>query len=343
MTTSLGLLARSMFLLCVLVLLAAGFLLAWFTSWRADKLASLNSESELEKTDQGTVEYSARGEGSAVLVFHGAPGGYDQAMLVGSYFGEGDFHIVAPSRPGYLRTPLTTGVTPEEQADALADLVDRLAISRVAILARSCGAPAAVQFALRHPKKVWALVLISAVTAKSSFHGEPPRTEPGSLVLDKLGGDLGAWLFFEAAEKDPSRVLARIVDAENNGSSLQRQSLMGYILKDSDQLAWLQSLIGTFVPLSTREAGIRNDLVQIRALADLPFEKISTPMLIVHGTADNLVPFSEAEAISRRMPGAILFPVQGAGHLVEIGPWAAGVQSRIGDFLRQYSGRPSPP
>ena len=343
MRTSLGLLARSMFLLCVLVLLAVGFLLAWFASWRADKLASLNSESELEKTSRGTVEYSARGDGSAVLVFHGAPGGYDQAMLVGSYFGEGDFHIVAPSRPGYLRTPLTTGVTPEEQADALADLVDRLAISSVAILASSCGAPAAVQFALRHPKKVWALVLISAVIAKSNPGGEPPRREPGSLILAELGGDLGAWLFFEAAEKDPSRVLSRIVDAENNGSSLQRQSLIGYVLKDSDQLGWLQSLIGTFVPLSAREAGIRNDVVQIRGLADLPLEKISAPTLIVHGTADKCVPFAEAEAVARRIPGAILFPVQGAGHLVEIGPWAAGVQSRISDFLRQHSGRPSPP
>jgi pimeloyl-ACP methyl ester carboxylesterase len=78
-------------------------------------------------------------------------------------------------------------------------------------------------------------------------------------------------------------------------------------------------------------------------LPDLPFEKISTPTLIVHGTADKCVPFSEAEAVARRVPGAILFPVQGAGHLVEIGPWAAGVQSRIGDFLRQYSGRSSPP
>ena len=84
MTASLRLLARSSFLLCVLVLLVLGLILAWFASWRADRLAALDSASEITKTDLGPVEFLSRGEGPAVLVFHGAPGGYDQAMLLGS-------------------------------------------------------------------------------------------------------------------------------------------------------------------------------------------------------------------------------------------------------------------
>jgi len=35
-------------------------------------------------------------------------GGYDQAMLFGSGLAEHGFKVVAPSRPGYLRTPLST-------------------------------------------------------------------------------------------------------------------------------------------------------------------------------------------------------------------------------------------
>jgi pimeloyl-ACP methyl ester carboxylesterase len=338
MITPLRLLAKGSFLLCVLVLLLMGFLLAWFASWRADRIALLNSSSDLGKTNRGVVEFLSRGEGGAVLVFHGAPGGYDQAILLGSSFAEGDFQIIAPSRPGYLRTPLTTGSTPEEQADAMAGLLDTLGISRVAVLASSCGAPAGIQFVIRHPQKVWALVLVSALLSKADPLAQPQASELARFTRDRFGADFAAWLLFEATGKDPGHMLSLIVDAENNGTSLQRESLVGYVLNDPDQLDWIRSLIGTFVPLTAREAGIRNDFVQIRAMHDLPFERISLPTLLVHGTADKCVPFGEAEATARKIPGAILLPVQGAGHLVGIGPWAAGVQSKIAEFFRQHSG-----
>jgi pimeloyl-ACP methyl ester carboxylesterase len=343
MTASLRLLARGTFLLCVLVLLVVGFVFAWFASWRADRLAALDSASEIAKTDLGPVEFLSRGEGPAVLVFHGAPGGYDQAMLLGSSFAEDEFQIVAPSRPGYLRTPLATGPMPEQQADAMAALIDTLGVPSVAVLASSAGAPAAIQFVIRHPAKASALVLISAVTAKLDPASKLGRIEPGRFVLNGLTGDLGAWLYFEVTEKDPRRMLSWILDAENSGTAVQRESLAAYVLNDSDQLEWFRSLIGTFVPLSAREAGIRNDLNQIRALPDFSLEQITTPTLVVHGTADRCVAFAKAEAVASRIPGAILFSVEGAGHLVEIGPWASEVRKKITEFLRQHSGGQSQP
>ncbi len=343
MTSSLRLLARSSFLLLVLVLLVVGFVLAWFASWRSDVLAALDSASDIAKTDLGPVEFLVRGEGPAVLVFHGSPGGYDQAMLLGSSFAAGEFQIVAPSRPGYLRTPLATGILPEQQADALAGLIDTLGISSVAVLASSSGAPAAIQFAIRHPGKVWALVLISSVTAKFHPDAKAQRSEPGSLVLNEFGGDLGAWLRVEQTEWDPRGVLLSMLDAENNGTAGQREALATSVVNDADQLEWFRGLVGTFVPLSVREAGIRNDILQLRALSDFPFERITAPTLVVHGTADKCVPFAEAEAVARRIPGALLLPVEGAGHLVELGPLAPDVQTSITEFLRQHSGGQSQP
>ena len=335
MTASLRLLARSSFLLCVLVLLVLGLVLAWFASWRADRLAALDSGSEIAKTDLGPVEFLRRGEGPAVLVFHGAPGGYDQAILLGSHLAEDGFQIVAPSRPGYLRTPLATGPMPEQQADAMAALIDTVGIPSVAVLASSAGAPAAIQFVIRHPEKVWAFVLISAVTAKFDADAKP---QPGRLVLNGFRDDLGAWLCLEVAEKDPRRMLSRMLEAEHSGNAVERESVATYVLNDSDQLEWFRSLIGTFVPLSVREAGVRNDLDQIRALSDFPFERIITPTFVVHGTADKCVPIAEAQAVAARIPGAILYPVEGAGHLVELGPWGSEVQKKIAEFLRQHSG-----
>ncbi len=74
-----------------------------------DKLAALDSASEIAETDKGKIEYSMRGEGPTVLGFPWNARGYDQAMLLGSLFAEDEFSVVAPSRPGYLRTPLANG------------------------------------------------------------------------------------------------------------------------------------------------------------------------------------------------------------------------------------------
>lgn len=330
-------------MLCVLFLLVLGLALAWLASWRADRIAALDSASEMAKTALGTVEFVSRGEGRVVLVFHGAPGGYDQAMLLSASLPENEFQVIAPSRPGYLRTPLATGPVPEQQADAMAALMDTMGISSAAVLAISSGAPAAIQFAIRHPEKAWALVLISAVTAKFDPKAKPPGAEPGRLVLEGFRNDLGALLSVKMTERDPLRILSSVLESENSGTAAERERLANYVLGDSDQLEGFRSLIGTFAPLSVRETGTRNDLDQIRALADFPFEQINAPTLVVHGTADKCVPFSSAEAIAARIPGAILLPVEGTGHLVEIGPLAVEVQEKIAEFLRQHSQGQSQP
>jgi pimeloyl-ACP methyl ester carboxylesterase len=338
----LRILAKVSFLLCVLALLVAGFVLAWFASWRLDKLAALDLASEIAETDKGKVEYSIRGEGPTVLVFHGTPGGYDQAMLIGSLLAEDQFDVVAPSRPGYLRTPLASGQSPEQQADAMAALIDTMGIPSVAVLASSSGTPAAIQFVLRHPDRVWALVLLSPVTRFASDR-QLSRTELGRLVTDRFAGDFGAWVAIEVAEKDPQRMVRLILEAEHEATGAQQEALVDYVVNDADQLEWFRTLVGTFVPPSVREAGLRNDLQQIRALAELPFEQIGVPTLIVHGTADKLVPLSGVEAMAGRIPGATFYAVEGAGHLVEIGPRAADVQTKVVQFLRESSGGESQP
>ncbi len=61
--SSLRILAKVSFLLCVLALLVAGFILAWFASWRSDKLAALDLASEIAETDKGKVEVLDSGRG----------------------------------------------------------------------------------------------------------------------------------------------------------------------------------------------------------------------------------------------------------------------------------------
>ena len=66
-------LAKGGFLLGVILLAATGFGAAWLASWRADRLAALDSASQVVETSVGRVEFLRHGEGPALLIIHGSP------------------------------------------------------------------------------------------------------------------------------------------------------------------------------------------------------------------------------------------------------------------------------
>ena len=81
-------------------------------------------------TSVGPVEYVEAGHGHPLLMLHGTPGGSDQALAAARVL-EVEARVLAPSRPGYLGTPLSTGRTPSEQADAMIALLDELGVATV--------------------------------------------------------------------------------------------------------------------------------------------------------------------------------------------------------------------
>ena len=329
-------LLRLVFLLVAIALLAAGGGLAWFSSWRAETMVRLNSASSIAETTAGNVEFLQQGDGPAVLVFHGAPGGYDQAMLVGSSLEENGYQIIAPSRPGYLRTPLTSGLTPEKQADAMAALLDSLGVDGVAVVGVSLGAPAAIEFCLRYPNRAWALVLVSAVTKKT-----PPAPAPTpfpQLLNERLTGDVGSWFLVRTAAADPSKALGWCFDIAQTGDETSRMKWIQSVLGNSAQLSWFRDLTSTVAPIGPRESGLRNDLLQLKALPDFPFDKLLLPTLLIHGTDDSFVPLAEIEAVKKRIPNAELLAVPGTGHIPELGPGSTPLPGKIQEFLGRFHG-----
>ena len=103
-------------------------------------------------TASGPVEYAERGEGEPILSIHGTLGGWDQGLVAGEYLRVNGFRIIAPSRPGYLGTPLSTGRTFAQQGDALAALLDVLEIDRIIVFALSGGGPAGYELAVEAPR-----------------------------------------------------------------------------------------------------------------------------------------------------------------------------------------------
>src|SRR4029453_8332240 len=146
-----------------LSLMGAGFsALAWFKYRRDIQRARerISAGSRIAETPCGPIEYAQAGDGPPVLVVHGAGGGFDQAMFLAVPLFESGLRVIAVSRFGYLRTPLPADPSATAQADAHACLLDALGIPRVAVLGASAGAPSSMQFALRHPERTAALVLL---------------------------------------------------------------------------------------------------------------------------------------------------------------------------------------
>src|SRR5262249_36370754 len=90
---------------------------------------------------------------------------------------------IAVSRPGYLRTPLSSGATFEQQADLFAALLDKLKIKRVVVLASSGGGYPGLQFALRHPDRCIALVMLAPAMGYEPFSEKEKQTP---TQLDQL-------------------------------------------------------------------------------------------------------------------------------------------------------------
>lgn len=258
--------------------------------WRRDTDARLAGGGRLAATALGPIEYAETGSGAPVLVLHGTPGGYDQALAVAGLFAGSGVRVIAMSRPGYLGTPLSVSSTPAEQADAATALVDHLQIDRTAVVGVSGGGGmAAVQLALRHRGRVARLVLWEAVTAAVAFGTD-------NLTRGPLTTDVAAWLMLRAFTVAPRLLVPPRLDA------------------DPQALTRLGPVAASGFPLQPRRDGIANDGVQARALPDSPLEEIDVPTLLVHGTEDTNVPYRLSEQAAQRIPGSRLVSVPGGDH-----------------------------
>ncbi len=116
--------------------------------------------SALIDTEAGPIEYAEAGAGVPLLSIHGAGGGFDQGLSLAAEFVSDGFRIIAPSRFGYLRTPVPPDDFPAAQADAHAALLSKLNVPKAIVVGVSAGARSAIELAIRRPDMVAALVLV---------------------------------------------------------------------------------------------------------------------------------------------------------------------------------------
>jgi pimeloyl-ACP methyl ester carboxylesterase len=295
-------------------------------------LAELAQGSRLVDTAAGKVEYARDGEGPKILAVHGGMGGYDQGLLLCRPFVENGLSVIAPSRPGYLRTPSSTGRTFAQQADSFAALLDVLGIDRVGVVGGSAGGPPAYHFAMRHPDRTTALVAIDAI----SCHYPMPE-KAGAVAQVIFMSNPGLWLDELLMMNFPKPVLKQILKTEGFLTRKELKEQVSSIMADTRQLEFAVDFFRTTYPYKPRKEGTEIDLEEGAKIDKLPLEQVQCPTLVIHGKKDADVKFSDGEYAALTITGAEHFWIENGTHF---GFWlsdqAEEAQKASVDFLKKY-------
>lgn len=312
------------FVIAVLVL-GGGAIYAAFEHDMAAARARLAGRSEVIETKFGRLEYAVAGRGEPVLAVHGAAGGFDQALdMTGALAGRG-YRVIAPSRFGYLRSARPPDLSTEMQADAYVELLDRLGVDKVSVVAISAGAWSALQFAARHPERCRALVLL----VPADYLPEGTAIRGGPLVDAMFKSDFVAWVALKAtpiARGSLSRMML------GTDAAVVREAAPG-------EKARVREVLEHLLPVGQRTAGMRFD---VETAADrrtpYPIEKIACPVLAISAEDDAFGTAARARQIASRVPDgrAVVFPT--GGHAL-VGRYPEALKA-ITAFLAEPGGRP---
>lgn len=283
-------------------------------------------------TGAGPVEYHLTpGDGPVVLASHGGWGGWDQARVLLDWLDPAQYRLLSVSRPGYLGTPLASGRTMEDQADLFAALLDALDIERAAVVAVSSGGPPGYLLAARHPDRVWAVVGIAAVTG----HHEAPQV--GRIAQALFTSRPGQLLMAQLIRRRPAWMLHQLFRGESHLRGRQIDVNVEYVLGAPDALAFLQAFMDTTTPYAPRRPGTDNDTEQQGRPVRLPLDRVRCPTLVVHGTHDADVDFSDGVHAHESIPGAERFWIEAGSHLgFWLSPHASEAQAAARDFLDRH-------
>lgn len=292
--------------------------------WKNKRKEILISKSSVIDTNAGPVEYGAVGEGPPfVLIFQGAMSSYYEGLVMGRILAhENGLKVISPSRPGYLRTPLETGKTPEAQADAFAALLDELKVEKVVALAVSGGGPSSLYFALKYPHRTEALILVSAVRESTVFED---LNVFHRAMLNNAFSDRAGYKNYTFLEERPEKAIKKFFPDSAPA-----------ILKDPEAVAFTVRVMKSTFPLSLGKVGSFNDF---SAHSFFPIDKlkeITVPALVLHSKNDEMAPYSGILPVSEKIPGAQLKVFETGGHLFFIPHWEV-FKEEIAGFIEEHT------
>jgi 2-hydroxy-6-oxonona-2,4-dienedioate hydrolase len=314
--------AKSKWLVAAAVLTVAAIAVA--LPFRRDLRAAsdrLHGRSEIIQTPAGPMEYAVAGTGAPLLMIHGTGGGFDQGLLFSEKVAGNGVRVIAPSRFGYLRSSFPENHSSEAQADAFVALLNHLKLGKVAVAGGSAGAISAVQFALRHPDRTSALLLI--VPAANVEGHDPNQMTPVQewMVRRFVTSD---FLYWAARKIAPKRLIGFLLATD--------PALLNRVPPDERKRAY--RVLDQMLPISARSRGMLNDARLAGHPAQVDFRQLRLPVLIISAEDDRFGTAATSKEIAKLIPSARLVLFPNGGHVLLGHDNDSALQ--IARFVRQH-------
>jgi pimeloyl-ACP methyl ester carboxylesterase len=289
----------------ILLAIAAIAAVAIWLAFRADVQAAerrVTGKSQLIPTRHGVMEFAEQGLGVPLLMIHGTGGGFDQGLMFSENVIGNGIRVIAPSRFGYLRSSWPADASSEHQADAFVDLLDQLGLEKVAVAGGSAGALSAVQFALRHPERTTALILI--VPAANVEGHDPNEMSPAQewLVRRLVTFD---FLFWAVRKTTPKRLIGFLLATD--------PALLSQVSPAERRRAF--AILDQILPISRRWRGMLNDAKLAGHPAEVEFSRLRVPLLLLSADDDRFGTAPTSRAIARQVQGSRLIIYPTGGHI----------------------------
>ena len=254
----------------------------------------------------GPIEYAVSGDGPALLVVHGAGGGFDQGLSVMGPLAASGFRLIAVSRFGYLGTPLPADASAQAQAKAHACLLDALGIEAAAVLGMSAGGPSAMEFAAQYPDRTTHLILLVPAAYVPKPGGDTAMAHPREVPFlfdTALRSDFLFWALIHVA---PDLAFRTILGTPPEVVASATR----------DERARLDRLMHSILPVSARRPGLVNDALVTTQLQRVELERITAPTLIISARDDGYGTWDGAQYSARHIARSRFVGHPVGGHLL---------------------------
>ncbi len=255
----------------------------------------------------------------ALLLLHGSNGSLHSWEGWARALGD-SYRVITIDLPGHG----LTGRVPNDDysQEAFVDFVDqlagRLSLRRFYLGGNSMGGETAWRYALLHPRKVKALILVAA----------------GGYRRDEGAEDRGP-LIFRLLSYAPMRRLFQYISARRFTEEGVRNAY-------ADSPVVTEALVDRYHELNLREGTRRATALRFadqgeRRLPPPPNGRITVPTLVMWGKKDSLIPHAVVKKFLRDLPNAVSVVYEDLGHLpMEEDPdrTARDVRAFLGALLR---------
>ncbi len=242
------------------------------------------------------------GCGRTLLLLHGLGASLEWWEQAAGLLADG-YSVVVPDLPGHgLSDEPADGYTPAVARSAVAGLLDALDVPDAVLVGNSMGGLVALDFALHHPDRASALILLASAGFGRSL-GWALRLASirgaGELALCLAGHDWSARLAFGQLFSDSRRIPA---------------SWLAQVVRLSRRRSYRRSFLGC-LRYGVDAGGLKRGIVA-GVCARAP--GLAAPTLLLWGDHDKVVPLSQARTAVRLIPHARLDILPRCGHVPQL-------------------------